>query len=76
MSQLIKATAPQTQKKHIDHARIEITDGIKNLQDAILTLITGPNFKWTDAEKQEHKEFIGRAIRKLEGLYNYFNLPE
>jgi hypothetical protein len=74
--QLIKATAPQTQKVHIEHAKIEIEDGIKNLQDAILTSITTPNFLWEGKEKQEHKEFIGRAMRKLEGLYNYFNLPE
>ncbi|HKQ06149.1 MAG TPA: hypothetical protein VJ464_13520 [Blastocatellia bacterium] len=76
MSQLIKATAPQTQKVHIEHAKIEIMDGIANLQDAILLLITSPNFKWSEQEKQDHKQFIGRAMRKLEGLFNYFNLPE
>ena len=76
MSQLIKATAPETQKVHIKHAKIEIMDGIKNLQDAILYSITSPNFQWSEQEKQEHREFLGKAKRKIEGLYNYFNLPE
>lgn len=73
---IIKATAPQTQKVHIKHAKTGIMDEIANLQDAILTCITSPNFLWEAKEKQENKEFIGRAMRKLEGLYNYFNLPE
>ena len=73
---IITSSAPQTQKVHIEHAKIEIMDGIVNLQDAILTCITTPNFLWEGKEKQDNKEFIGRAMRKLEGLFNYFNLPE
>jgi hypothetical protein len=73
---IIKSSAPQTQKVHIKHAKIEIEDGIKNLQDAILYSITSPNFKWSEEEKKEHRQDIGRAKRKLEGLLNYFNLPE
>ena len=77
MSQIIKATAPQTQKVHIEHAKTEIMDGLRNLNDAILNLILySEEAPWEPKDIAEHKAFIGRAMRKLEGLYNYFNLPE
>ena len=77
MSQIIKATVPETQKVHMRHARIEIEDGIQNLTDAIFnTILKNNNFRWEDKDKQENLEFIARSIRKLENLQNYFNLPE
>ncbi len=76
MSQIIKATAPQTQKVHIEHAKIEIESGLRNFNDALLNIVAKNQFTWDKKDIEEHKQFIGRAMRKLEGLYNYFNLPE
>lgn len=74
---IIKATAPQHQKVHIKLAKTEIMDGLQNFNDAILNCVArNDNFRWTEKEIEEHKEFLARAMRKLEGLHNYFNLPE
>lgn len=74
---IIKATAPQHQKVHIEHARIEIMDGLRNYTDGVInTVARNDNFRWSEPEIQEHKEFLARAKRKIEGLESYFNLPE
>lgn len=74
---IIKATAPQTQKVHMEHAKTEIMDGLRNFNDALLNIVAkNDDFRWEEKDKKENKEFLGRAMRKLEGLYNYFNLPE
>jgi hypothetical protein len=76
MSQIIKATAPQTQKVHIKHARIEIESGIVNLTDALINCVRNENFQWTEQERQQHLYFLARAERDIKGLKSYFNLPE
>jgi hypothetical protein len=76
MSQLIKSSAPQTQKVHIELAKREIESGLRNFNDALLNIVAKNNFTWDKKDIEEHKAFIGRVMRKFEGLYNYFNLPE
>ena len=74
---IIKATAPQHQKVHIKLARMEIEQGIQNLNDAILNLILyNDNFRWEEKDKQELRDFIDRAKYKIDRLRGYFNLPE
>jgi hypothetical protein len=71
---IIKATAPQTQKVHIEHAKIEIEDGITNLTDAALNCIHNENFHWTEQERQQHLYFIDQSIKKLKSAKSYFNI--
>jgi hypothetical protein len=74
---ITRATDPQHQKVHIKLAKVEIMDGLVNFNDAILNMVAkNDNFRWTEQEIREHKEFLARAKRKIEGLYSYFNLPE
>jgi hypothetical protein len=76
-TQIIKATAPETQKVHIKLAKTEIMDGLRNFNDALLNIVAkNDNFRWEEKDKKELKQFLRRAKRKIEGLYSYFNLPE
>ena len=76
MSQIIKATAPQTQKVHIEHAKIEIESGIVNLTDAFINCVRNENFQWTEQERQQHLYFLDCAEKNIKSLKSYFNLPE
>jgi len=74
---IIKATAPQTQKVHIKHAKIEIEDGIKNFHDALLNIVAkNDNFKWDKKDIQDNIDFLNWAEWRIKGLQGYFNLPE
>lgn len=55
MSQIIKATVPETQKVYISHAKVEIEDGIQNFTDTIFnTILRNNNFRWEDKDRQEN----------------------
>jgi tmRNA-binding protein len=72
---IIKATAPETQKIHIEHAKIEIEEGTASLYNALITCVSNENFQWTEQERQQHLYFIDQSIKKLRSAKSYFNLP-
>lgn len=53
---IIKATTPETQKVHIEHAKIEIMDGLRNFNDALLNIVSkNDNFRWEEKTSRRTK---------------------